>query len=345
MTTTAVEWSRKRRLGVLRGLIAVATVVALLAAGAVVVRAFRHFLPPDEEAAAPPPPAPGQVAPPAAAPPAPEDPLVVLNQSFRTAYRQARADKLAHAGPLILASGDTLVLFRDGQRTEAEVTPPAYHALKAVDHVPLALYVQLAPAGDGPLDETRVAGLRRYRELVAAARGSLEGRGFSPDSRRRQEQILAASLAFLDGILERRQVQAGELSRFTREAGPLVLANADEAARMQLDALHAQTTAWRRQMTPEEWQRLRVVVVGSAMPRKQNLAVQYFARLLGEPGEGRRLVYAEALWEEQKALDLLGTHLLDTDVGDAFFGDPRRMHRDLLADAAAAHLQRMTFGP
>ena len=67
------------------------------------------------------------------------------------------------------------------------------------------------------------------------------------------------------------------------------------------------------------------------------LALQYFQRMLGEP-EGLRLVYAEGLWSEPAALQLLGTHLLDAEIATAFFGEPRRLHRDLLADAAAEYL-------
>jgi hypothetical protein len=49
----------------------------------------------------------------------------------------------------------------------------------------------------------------------------------------------------------------------------------------------------------------------------------------------------EALFDEGKALDLLGTHLVDTGIGEAFFADPRRMHRDLLSDAAGAYLDTL----
>jgi hypothetical protein len=63
--------------------------------------------------------------------------------------------------------------------------------------------------------------------------------------------------------------------------------------------------------------------------------------VLNEPREGRRIVYAESLWEEPRALDLMGTHMLDGAVGEAFFGDYWRMHRDLLADAAKGYLDRL----
>src|SRR6185503_15461362 len=63
------------------------------------------------------------------------------------------------------------------------------------------------------------------------------------------------------------------------------------------------------------------------MAREGEIAMQYFERLLGER-EGRRLVFAEGLWDEPSQLQLLATHLLDASIGESFFGDPLRMHRD-----------------
>ena len=76
---------------------------------------------------------------------------------------------------------------------------------------------------------------------------------------------------------------------------------------------------------------------GAQTPRVENAAVQYFARLFGETsGEGRRVVYAEGLWDEEKALNLLGTLRLDGKLSVAVFNDPFRMYRDILADVARA---------
>src|SRR5260370_16187199 len=55
------------------------------------------------------------------------DPLAELNDAFRTAYRQARADLLAKVSPLVVVEGDKLVLLRNGKRTEVEVNPQAHH--------------------------------------------------------------------------------------------------------------------------------------------------------------------------------------------------------------------------
>ena len=48
--------------------------------------------------------------------PGPEskDPLVQLNQAFRKAYASNRTLILAHTSPIVIASGDDLILYREG---------------------------------------------------------------------------------------------------------------------------------------------------------------------------------------------------------------------------------------
>src|SRR5262249_61670460 len=90
---------------------------------------------------------------------------------------------------------------------------------------------------------------------------------------------------------------------------------------------------------------LRAGVIGRALPRPKKLPVPFFAGLLQEPADdtrSKRIVYAESLFEEQKALNLLGTHVVDEGIGRAFFGEPTRMRRDLLGDAAEEILDEMS---
>jgi hypothetical protein len=273
------------------------------------------------------------------------DPLVDLNQAVRDAYARARRRLLDRAGPVIIVEGDSLVLLHRGKRREAKVVPDVYHTLKAISHVPLAVYVMLVPPEDVPLDKECLEGLRAYRKLLVQAELALQGRGLSEEARERQRRIIRASVRFLDAALAGKRVGAEDLGKFTRGLGKELLANAADAARAELDALDKQVRAWRATLPAEAWKQLHVVVMGSALPRRGNLATQYFARLLGEKGEGRRIVYAESTFEEPRAVNLLGTHLLDTRIGSAFFDDAERMHRDLLADAATKLLEKMTVKP
>jgi hypothetical protein len=275
-----------------------------------------------------------QMLPGGSSPTPPADPLAALNDASRAAYRSAREDALRRCGPVLLVEGDSLVLRYGIHRSEVHVVPDRYHAIKAVSHVSLALYSYLAPVTGSALEATRLYDLRSYRAQIQQAKRSLAARGLSPTQLERQDRILEECLAFLNGILGRRRVGDEELTSFTCQLRPLLDENARDAARLQIAAMDEQVRTWRATLTEGEWKRLTVIVLGSQLPRRDNLAVQYFARLLGEPGEGRRIVYAEGLGDEQRALDLLGTRLVDTRIGVAFFDDPTRMHRDLLGDAA-----------
>lgn len=266
--------------------------------------------------------------------------LTALNNAFRAAYAEAKVRVMASSGPALIVNGDNFVLLRGGLRAEASVAAAIYDPMKTIAHIPLAIYVSLTP-GDGPVAADRLATLARLRDLVLPAETSLGALNLAPASMARQRRIVAASLSFLDEVAGRRRCARSSLLAFTRAMAPLVMENVAEATRAQLDAIHSQVSAWRRELSPRQWSQLHVVIIGPHMPREGLVVTQYFLRLLHEPREGRRVVYAESLWEEPKALDLLGTHLLDGSVGDAFFGDYLRMHRDLLADAATRYLDRL----
>jgi len=277
---------------------------------------------------------------PAPAGPAQPAALTALNDAFRAAYADAKTRVLASSGPTLIVNGDNFALLRGGRRVEANVRTPIYDPVKTIAHIPLAIYVTLTP-GDGTVDADRLKTLAGLRELIPPAEASLDTLRLPAATLARQKQIVAASLAFLNDVAGARKFARSRLLAFTHDIAPLVMDNVTEATRAQLDAVHAQVSAWRRDLTESEWNRLHVLIVGPHMPRQDLVVTQYFLRLLHEPGEGRRVVYAESLWEEPKAVDLLGTHLLDGSVGEAFFGDYMRMHRDLLGDAARRYLPRL----
>jgi hypothetical protein len=267
------------------------------------------------------------------------DPLVTLNNAFRAEYSRAKTVALSKVGPLIIVEGSNVFFVRNGKRTEAQIQPPMYQSLKAVAHIPFAVFLIFDQSDFGELTDARVAELRDYRKLIVNAQSSLSDRGFSDSQLQRQQKIIGDSLAFLDAAIENRHVEKTALDNFTRQMTPVLLENVDAAARAELDALHSHVSEWRHQMTPDEWKALHVVVMGAHMPRDSEITMQYFERLLDEPIEGHRIIFAEGLWEEPRALDLLGTHLVDGSAGAAFFGEFMRMHRDLLSDAARVYIQ------
>jgi hypothetical protein len=235
--------------------------------------------------------------------------------------------------------GDNLVLRKGDQRLQARVIPAIYHTFKAFAHIPMAIDVTLAAhAGEDPLAEKTLQELRDYRAMFPAAESALATAALDGEARERQKAIFETSVKLLDAVIENRRCRAEERIAFARKMNPLIMANSSAAARTALDSLHRQVCEWKAQLTPEEWKRLAVVVTGRPLPRRDNLAVQYFARLLDLPGEGERLIYAESIADEPRALDLLATHRVDTGIAVDFFNDPLRMDRDLLADAVRNYL-------
>lgn len=103
--------------------------------------------------------------------------------------------------------GNNLFLVRNGKRTEAQIQPPMYQSLKAVAHVPFAVFLMFDQSDFGQLTEARIAQLRDYGKLIVNAQSSLDDRGFSDIQLQRQQKIVNDSLAFLDAAIENRQVE------------------------------------------------------------------------------------------------------------------------------------------
>lgn len=287
------------------------------------------------------------------------DPLTILNADFRAAYRAARTRTLSATDPIIVVQFDDLHLIRGTSIRTETFTPPIYHQYKAIAHIPLALHVMLmrpvvsalAEVADEPnldyrtlprpFDEETLSGLRDYRAHVVAARASLDGRpGWDSTQLTLHRRIADGGLALIDRALATRAISAGELTAYARANRADVLASADAAGRAQLDGLHALMTRWRAELGPA-WDRAEVVVLGPRQPRVGNLQFLYFERLMGRAAVDRRLFYAEGVFTREGGVDLLGTILLDRGASIGFFGDPRRLERDLLEDAARRHLDRL----
>jgi hypothetical protein len=251
--------------------------------------------------------------------PAPADPLADLNRTARAAYADARSRASIHAGPVLIVGPAQIALLQGASRAGFELVPPRYSDLKSIAHLALGLHSVFFEADGDP------ARLAELRAAAARALDALPARGLTPAQLDRQREIIRLSLAV---------GSARDLPGYERAVAPLLLANALDAAAAEIADLDAAVEAARHTLGPQEFSRLHVIVVGAHMAREGEIAMQYFEKLLGER-EGLRLVFAEGLWDEASELQLLATHLLDASASEGFFGDPRRMHRDLLSDAAA----------
>lgn len=263
------------------------------------------------------------------APPSAPDALAELNRLSRSAYADARRRVIATAGPVLIVGPARITLLDGATRQSWELAPARDQDLKSIAHLALGLHALLTGQQVGGECRGELEALRASAQRAGAA---LDGRGLSPAQVERQRRILDASTALIDGVLRRGAVDA--LPAYERAVAPLLLDDALDAARDEIADLDTAVTQARAHLGDAGFARLHVVIVGAHMAREGEISLQYFEKLLGER-EGLRIVFAEGLWEEAAELQLLGTHLLDASVGEGFFGDARRMHRDLLSDAAA----------
>jgi hypothetical protein len=267
------------------------------------------------------------------------DPFESLNEAFRLQHADARDREWSRRGPVILVEFDKLTLINGDDRKSAEVIPPRYNRLKTISHTPFAIYLCLSDVGIGPVDERQQTQLKDIAARVKAVQDALASADFSPEDLKRQREILERCSTFIADTLKTKLASPKDLEEFVAGLRPLVMKNVAEAAEAQIRGFDSQIAAWQQAFPGLAWENLKVVITGSALPRKQNLATQYFARLLGVSGECPRLVYAESLYDEAKALRLLNATAVDARAGTVFFDDPTFLHRDLMAGVTAAFLR------
>lgn len=272
-------------------------------------------------------------------PPRIQSPLDDVNDDFHGAYDTARG-VAEEAVPVLILLGDSLVAHVRGRRNEVLVTPRRVHAIKSVAHAPVALFAALYLTGDKPLDDATRRRLHALREHAAASLETLTTDVGDAEALGVARPLLESTLALIEQAVADGRASRSSLTAFARCCGPALLRLTDLATGIQLDALHESVEEILAAMTPAERAAFEVVVAGAHQARERSLAMQYFARRLGEePHQEVRVAYAESLTDEPAALALVGTRRLDRAIAGAFFGDERRLQRDLLGDAAAARLR------
>lgn len=265
-----------------------------------------------------------------------------INSSFINAHSEAREFDLAE-GPVILYRNGQLVLMKNDTKVTANVIFPAYHTFKVFSHIPVAIYLMLSPQGEGSIDSKKLQSLRSYYKKLEYVHKNINQITLNSTDLKKQKTILSRSIEFLKTIIDNEKFNNKELISFTQGMLPFINANIESAARNQLDAIHRQVMAWKLEMAPEHWKKLRVAIQGAVLARNGDLTKQYFKRLLNIKKEGLQLVYKELYFPPTPMLTLLATRSVDRGISVAIFNNPDRMFRDVLSDAAASYIRTMKF--
>ncbi len=228
--------------------------------------------------------------------------------------------------PIIIRLGDDAIFLRGRTRETVAVLSPRYHGLKAVCHLPIALYLELASTRGEPLVEDE-------RQRLAQLAGSLLEVTLADREVRR---ILDVSQALIDEVLNTGHATPQVLRRLEEETRAPIRACILAAAREELTRLHEEVCRFTERFREGEWRDLLVVVCAAHQPRYRQSGKQYFKRLLNEHhGVEGQVLYGENCRSEGEALRLVTTHLLDRELASFFLDSPLDLQQDVLADAAS----------
>lgn len=262
-----------------------------------------------------------------------------LNTAARESYAAARALALKSDQPIFLVT-DTVTLIRGEDLGSLPYSPPIYHELKSISHLPLGVYSASIGLIENPTEQRWIDRLKTLRTQVDSAEIELGKASLTESQRVRQQNILSLSRTYLDDILMRKSIDSVSLNRYARSLAPHLLANAADAAKVQIDALDLAVRELSKKLKPGEFEKAIAVITGPKTPREGNLQFQYFVYAFGPGTAGTRVIYTESIFDREAALGVLRTVLNDRMASQAFFGDTYRLERDMMADGATVELMR-----
>jgi hypothetical protein len=273
--------------------------------------------------------------------------LDAANEQFHESYDGART-QAKHECPVFVLLADTLVVFRDGVRTELQYTPDVFHILKAITHVPVAIYAEIQRGGPNEVSGERRDRLENLQKRLLQTRAKLQEDSvrlaLTESALRDAHTTLHACVTMLELALGAMTPEA--LDQFAKALGPVLLRLTHEATRLQLESLDQCVERALAPMSDAERSELHVVVTGDHQARARSLGMQYFRLRLGESEHTEeRVAYAEGVTDEKEAFELVGTRRLDSELARAFFGDEKRLQRDILGDSAETLLRDRPLKP
>ena len=285
----------------------------------------------------------------------PEERIAALDDRFIGIYEATRRQLVDEqkARALIVIAEDRMLLYHGGREPQfiTDLRPPLYEKLKTLNHVPLAIYCLLMGGTDDGNGNGNGNGLpQSVLSTVDDYRRQLEASAVDFDTTKDVEtgilvnkiDMFERAVAFLDRVVADGRVSRADLIEYCRaniaDMGTCFFA----ATKVQLDICHAHMVDLKEKVfSADDWEALRIVIIGPHMAHKDQNFLQYFARLLHTPMyTDKRVVYFEGE-DVEAAFDLLGTTMLDHRASRSIFDDDSRLHRDVLADATARYLEAL----
>ncbi len=259
-----------------------------------------------------------------------------FHEQLEALAKEKRQEIASGKIPLVIRMDDRLVLRAGSKDCVTEITAEAYHQLKALAHLPVALFLQLKTDNDpatvfreylAPLNEL----VGQTRELHIAA----------DVVRRAADELLTAVEN------NHKQVDESAASAFNEALTPAFQMLVAAAASSEAAELLAAVQRYRDQVADaDRWSRTYYVVCAGMQPRYKQLSRQLFERWVswetnGDKVARHRVVYAEGVDSVDDAAERVVTRLVSGDVAATFLHSPLSLDEDVLGDAATQALDTL----
>ena len=138
-------------------------------------------------------------------------------------------------------------------------TGPVYTQLKAVAHIPLAIYSVIFPYMAYSENKQWVAPLTALKSHIENVRASLPLLDFTSETASSSREIVEAALQFCDTLIGRGSFSIQDYRNFCYPLGEAILLNQTAAAVSQVEGMRAYLLDWKRLVGEDVWDRMYVV--------------------------------------------------------------------------------------
>ena len=275
------------------------------------------------------------------------DILVSLDRHFRQAYDDAvehHRDNVVFDAPVITQDLLNMTLIRaNGERIRFEMDKITYFIMARASHPVIGVFSIISMSEGDSLSAEQLSRLTEYHRSIVNAIAHVDDLPVDTQARTRINTILSSTAEYVAEITASGIATVEGFERYVEPLRPLIQENFRVGASEQLVQFKAQMDLWKAEYPNDNWNDLRVVILGFHQPRDLYALTQFFKWLVSEEETGPRVVYAEfqrsIFGENSEIAQRLAVELatkvdLDRIVSAALFEDETYLESDLLGRAA-----------
>jgi hypothetical protein len=241
--------------------------------------------------------------------------------------------------PVVIRLDDRLVLVNGQQQSVFQINGDKHHELKALSHIPLAVYLSLMrPA----YDRLHLSIIKYELETLPDIMPTLK---VYSDPIRSAVDELIISVSVDGGIVAYEAVK-----KFAGHLKPIFQKLVAEAAHDEVAQLMKEISRIKLMVDDEQWSQMYYVICGGNQPRYKQITKLFFTQFLlqetnSESEAVHRVIYAESCINVEDALNLVSARIVSANLGEVFLHSPLSLDEDVLGDAGLSAIKDLFTSP